>query len=109
MCMHAGAGPDARSGNLKDAAYGILFALDDITHAAAQARAKLDVFIAAAGAYMNAILSNVLLDQRCLASRPHYMDTSRQPFPLDLALAVSFMSASLCFACLVPESFGHDR
>ena len=47
-CMHAGAG--ARSGKLKDAAYGMLYALDDITHAAAQARARLDAFIAAAGA-----------------------------------------------------------
>ncbi|KAK9907420.1 hypothetical protein WJX75_003331 [Coccomyxa subellipsoidea] len=37
-----------RSGKLKDAAYGMLYALDDIACAAAQARAKLDVFIAAA-------------------------------------------------------------
>ena len=41
-----------RSGKLKDAAYGMLYALDDIACAAAQARAKLDVFIAAAGAHM---------------------------------------------------------
>ena len=53
--MHAWAG--AGGGRLKDAAYGVLYALDDVAHAAARAHGNLGVIIAEAGEVLDRLLT----------------------------------------------------